>query len=411
MLRRLAFCSLVLGFACRQPPAPETPTDPPAVVADTLGNGQGPQALAVIGIARFRAALLTPPRRPPSAPARSTGIRLVKRLDGPISPKSIVHSGHGLFFAQNMKYHHTITVYDREFRLVKTIPDQLRLADYGHSRFHGLHRGSPVEAAFSHGGQTAWVSNFQMYGDGFSRPAIDRCSPRGNHEDSFLYRIDTTTLQIERVIRVGTVPKFLAVSPDDRLVLVSNWCSWDLSVVDVERNLEIRRLKLGRHPRGIAVDGESRFAYVAIMGSDKIARIRLHDFSVDFLERVGDSPRHLVLDPAGRYLYATLNGDGRIVKLDLNASGRVVARARTGKAPRSMTLSGDGAHLFVVNYDSHTFSKVRASDLKVLRTVPVDPRPIGITYDPETRRIWVACYSGSLLVFEDADDVPSAAAP
>ncbi len=407
MLLRLALCSLVLGFARCQSPAPEAPADPTEQVADTLGNGQGPQALAVVGLSRLGAALRAPRRRPPHAPAPSTGIRFVKRIDGPISPKSIVHSGRGLFFAQNMKYHHTITVYDRDMRLVKTIPDQLRLADYGHPQLPGVHRGSPVEAAFSHGGETAWISNYQMYGEGFSRPAIDRCSPRGNHEDSFLYRVDTTTLEIERVVRVGAVPKFLAVTPDDRLVLVSNWCSWDLSVVDAELNLEIRRLRLGRHPRGIAVDGQSRFAYVAIMGSDKIARVRLHDFSVDFLEHVGDSPRHLVLDPTGRYLYATLNGAGRIVKLDLNAEGRQVARAKTGKAPRSMVLSGDGAHLYVVNYDSNTFSKVRARDLKVLRTVPVDARPIGITYDPDTRRIWVACYSGSLLVFQDAEETPA----
>lgn len=57
---------------------------------------------------------------------------LVKTIRGDISPKSVVHSGKGLFFAQNMMYNHTITVYDRPFNLVKTITDRVKLSDYGH---------------------------------------------------------------------------------------------------------------------------------------------------------------------------------------------------------------------------------------------------------------------------------------
>jgi hypothetical protein len=28
--------------------------------------------------------------------------------------------------------------------------------------------------------------------------------------------------------------------------------------------------------------------------------------------------------------------------------------------------------------------------------------PIGITYDPLTGRVWVACYSGEIEIFDDA---------
>jgi hypothetical protein len=33
--------------------------------------------------------------------------------------------------------------------------------------------------------------------------------------------------------------------------------------------------------------------------------------------------------------------------------------------------------------------------------VNVSPSPIGVTYDSKTHRVWVACYSGSILVFQD----------
>ena len=325
---------------------------------------------------------------------------LKKTIYGNISPKSIVYSGSGLFFAQNMMYRHTITVYDRNFKLVKTIPDTVNLSKFGFSKFKGNYQGSPVEAAFSTDGKYAYVSNYQMYGSGFRNPGSDRCSPAAKHDQSFLYRINTQTLKIEKVIPVGAVPKFNAVSPDNRFALASNWCSWDLSVIDINKNLEIERVKLGAYPRGIVVTPDSKNAYVAIMGSSDIAKVNLIDFSVEWLRNIGNAPRHLTIDPNGKYLYATLNGEGNVAKIDLK-TGEVAKKVSTGKAPRSMTISDEGKLLYVVNYFSNTVSKVRTSDMKVLQKVKVNSSPIGITYDPETNQVWVACYSGSIMVFQD----------
>lgn len=329
-----------------------------------------------------------------------TKMKLKKTISGKISPKSIVHSGNGLFFAQNMMYSHTITVYDRNHNLVKTIPDAVNLPKYGHSKFKGNYKGAPVEAAFSHNGEYAWVSNYEMFGAGFNNPGNDDCSPAQGTDKSFLYRINTGTLDIEKVIQVGSVPKFVAATPNNNLVLVSNWCSWDLSVIDAEQNKEIKRIQLGRYPRGIVVDSASERAYVAVMGSYDIASVNLKNFSVGWLKDVGQSPRHLNIAPDDKYLYSTLNGEGTIAKIDLSTD-KVVKRISTGSQPRSMAISDDGKLLFVVNYGSNTVSKVRTSDMKVLQTVNVNSSPIGITYDPQTREVWVACYSGSIMVFQN----------
>ncbi|MEI2778663.1 MAG: hypothetical protein V9G19_22390 [Tetrasphaera sp.] len=47
-------------------------------------------------------------------------------------------------------------------------------------------------------------------------------------------------------------------------------------------------------------------------------------------------------------------------------------------------------------------SKVRTSDMTVMQTVPTDASPIGITYAPTRKQVWVACYGGSVIVFDDA---------
>jgi YVTN family beta-propeller protein len=64
-----------------------------------------------------------------------------------------------------------------------------------------------------------------------------------------------------------------------------------------------------------------------------------------------------------------------------------------------MAISSDGGSLYVVNYESNTVSKLRASDMSLLQVVKTNEAPIGITYDRPSRRVWVACYSGSIMVF------------
>jgi YVTN family beta-propeller protein len=335
-----------------------------------------------------------------SNPSNSQKLTLLKVIEGDISPKSIVHSGNGLFFAQNMMYRHSITVYNRTFQLVKTIKDRVKLTDFGHSNHPGFFQGSPVEAAFSHQGRYAWVSNYEMSGAGFNNPGQDICNPKGNYDPSFVYRVDTQSLQIDRAIKVGSVPKYTAVSPDDRYLLVTNWCSWDLSIIDTQTSQEVQRLSLGAYPRGIAIDSKSQKAYIAIMGSLDLVVLNLQDLSLGRLSGMGNAPRHVQISPDDQYLYVSFNGEAQVGKIDLN-TGKVLKKISTGKAPRSMVLSADGEFLYVVNYDSQSFSKVRAADMAIVETVRVAADPIGITYDAETRQVWVACYSGSIWVFQD----------
>ncbi len=335
----------------------------------------------------------------PPVPAIDRPMQLVRTITGEISPKSVDATGTGLVFAQNMMYRHTMTVYDAAGSLVKTIPDSVDLASFGYPGHAGLSRGAPGEGAVSPDGRSFYVSNYSMYGANFGPEGSDDCGGPAGLSPSFVYRVDVRTLAITGVAQVGMVPKYVAVTPDNRYVLVTNWCSFDLSVVDRATFKEVRRIALGTDPRGIAVNRSSTVAYIAVMGSSDVARLDLGSFALSWYRGVGLSPRHLVLDPSGRYLYVTLNGANEVAKLD-TATGAVVARVNTGSRPRSMTISTDGTALYVVNYDSNTVTKLRASDMGIVQTIGVGSHPIGITYEPATHRVWVACYSGEILVFD-----------
>ena len=335
----------------------------------------------------------------PRQPAIDRPLRLSTTITGAISPKSVVATGNGLVFAQNMMYRHTMTVYDANGSLVKTIPDRVDLAQFGITGHPGISRGAPVEAAVDHAHRYMFATNYSMYGADFGPEGSDNCRGPGGLSPSYVYRVSLKTLAIDAVGQVGMVPKYVAVTPDDRWVLVSNWCSYDLSILDYTTLHEVRRIHLGTYPRGIAIDGAKHVAYVAVMGSFDVARIDLTNFALTYFRGVGNSPRHLVLSADGTRLFVTLNGDDRVVAVD-TATGQVVARTATGSQPRSMAISSDGQALYVVNYLSNTVSILKASDLSVVRTFPVPDHPIGVAYEPTHHRVWVACYSGAILVYD-----------
>ena len=338
---------------------------------------------------------------PPRPPADTLTMEKLTRITGDISPKSVVASGTGVVTAQNMMYRHTVTAYDADGNLISTIPDTVTLSDFGIDE-EGEYQGAPVEAAFMPDGEEVYISNYSMYGPGYGEGSA-KCSPGDGTTNSFLYRINTESWQVDQVIPAGAVPKYVAVTPDGSKVLATNWCTYDMTIADTETGEVLHTVPIdGRYPRGIAINPEGTIAYVAVMGGSDIVAVDIESGTVDRRIPVGAGPRHLVMSPDGAYLYATLNKEGKVAKINL-ISGEVVSKVATGQQPRSMDISNDGRALYVVNYASDDVSKLATEDMSILQTVPAGHHPIGITYDRSTGRVWVANYSGSIDVWDEVE--------
>ena len=325
---------------------------------------------------------------------------LVKTISGAITPKSVLASNQGLVSAHNMMYRHSVTIYDaNSLELKATVADSVELSKYGYSKYSGPYKGAPVEGAFSPDGKYLYFTNYAMYGKSFNKEGHDTCSPASGFDTSFLSRIDLESYKIDAVYPVGSVPKVVKVTPDNKYILVTNWCSYTVTIISVETQKTVKSLKIGRYPRGISISSDSKYAYVAEMGGNRIHRINLDDFSVNYIP-IGSNPRAIELSPDNTKLYATLNISGKVIAWDLEEN-RAIKSVSTGKSARSLAISSDGTALFVVNFRSGTVSKVRTLDMKVLQTVKVCAEPIGVTYDASTSRTWIACYGGSIKVFEN----------
>lgn len=414
-VRRLAVLvgTGLTAAACTSSPAPSTSRSAVPAVDAAAATATGPSASASSTSAATGSPLLTATRRP-TPPSDSTRMTKVGVIEGEISPKSVVANGHGAVIANNMMYHHTVTVYDAATRtLAATIPDAVDLAALGASDTSGVVRGAPVEGAFTRDGRYAYVSNYAMHGAGFGAEPTDACGPGSRYENSYVYRIDLSTKKIDQAIEVGVVPKYVAVTPDQKRVLVSNWCSYTLSVVDVATARTTATVPIGAYPRGIAVSPDSTTAYVTAMGTRDVYAVDLATGTKRRFASPGRRVRHVAISPDGRYLYAVgsgnNNGDGttNVAKIE-TATGRVVATVVPGREPRTMALSADGRAAYVVNYDESTLAKIRTDTMTVVQKVPTGYHPIGATYEPTTGTVWVANYGGSIHVLDDTGTAPGA---
>ena len=154
-----------------------------------------------------------------------------------------------------MMYRHTMTVYDDAGTLVKTIPDSVDLAAFGYPG----HAGPVARRARRGRGRARTTSTStsrttRCTATNFGPEGSDDCGGPGGLSPSYVYRVDLKTLTIDGVAQVGMVPKYVAVTPDNKYVLVTNWCSFDLSVIDRATFKEVHRIPLGTDPRGIVVE-------------------------------------------------------------------------------------------------------------------------------------------------------------
>ncbi len=340
---------------------------------------------------------------PPGPKASSRRLSLYKVITGVISPKSVMSTNTGLVFAQNMMYRHTMTVYKSSGTLLKTISDGVALANFSVHGRPGLTHGAPVEAAVTPDGEDVWVSNYSMYGTGSGPEGSDTCTPgsalAAGDTPSFLYELSTKTLSVVGVAPVGMVPKYVAVTPNDKYVIATNWCSWTVSIVNEATHHLVTTIPVGAYPRGIAISPDSHLAYIAIMGSDVIDVISLSTFKI--VGQIGGvyNVRHVVIDPQNPdFLYASLNAPGDVVKIN-RLTGKILAEVHTGSDCRSLAISTDGTALYVVNYLSNTVTELASSNLRILQVVSTGTNPVGVTYDGTTGRVWVAVYTGEILVF------------
>ena len=161
----------------------------------------------------------------------------------------------------------------------------------------------------------------------------------------------------------------------------------------------------GRAPWGVAVDGFSNRAYVALSDEDQIAifdtgtgeeqnRIRLN---------VGDQPREIALTPDRRTL-VTANAGSNSVSIVDTAAMTEIGRVAVGVEPSTVLVDRRGQRAYAFNLGSNSFSVVDLANRMLVATVGTDEQPLRGQLDRSGTRLYVASARSPVLTVYSVSD-------
>jgi YVTN family beta-propeller protein len=140
-------------------------------------------------------------------------------------------------------------------------------------------------------------------------------------------------------------PIEVAVSPDGARVYVLCEGTDEVVVFDSSRGAIVRRIPVGRVPKGLSITPGGQRLYVANSWSNTVSEIDTETLAVLRTLPAGFEPNAALADKAGRFLYVANRVSGDISVVDL-ASGQEVKRLAAGRGASYLALSPDGAFVY-----------------------------------------------------------------
>ncbi len=285
--------------------------------------------------------------------------------------------------------------------------------DYSKSRPINSFQEKPVEACFSHDDKILWISLHNAEGivpiwvNDFSKNNAVTTAAQKTKPVTVIYP-DKAMKDSFRVplIETGKTPKIISRTADSKYLLVSNWHSRNVSVLEMDENVSpygkvISTIPVSAIPRGIAVDDANNKSYVAIMGGASLAVLDNRTWKTDTILNVWSSPRHIVMDTKG-HLFVSYNSLGTIACLDA-ATGKSLFTTKTHSQPRTIVLSKNHKFIFVTCYTGEMVDvyKINSDNFEKVASLPCGGHPVGVDIyeDNEELEAWVCSYSGSISVY------------
>jgi YVTN family beta-propeller protein len=194
-------------------------------------------------------------------------------------------------------------------------------------------------------------------------------------------------------------------------IFVTNEMSGDLSIVDSKSAREVARIALGKRPRGLQASPDGELLYVALSGSpiagpgvdestlppaDKSADgIGVFDVRARKLVRIirGDSisdPEQLSLSPDGATMFIASEDTGTAVVVDV-ATGAELAKLPVGGEPEGVATHPSGDVVYMTSEEENTIAVIDARTRTVVTQIAVGVRPRAIVFSPEGTRAYVSC--------------------
>ncbi len=183
---------------------------------------------------------------------------------------------------------------------------------------------------------------------------------------------------------------------------VTNQSSSDLSVIDLDRGTEIRRLAVPGQPAGVAVSQSLKAVFTVSPDSKTVRRYGLMPQAPTAERRLDGGPMGIAVDEKRNRVFVSDWYNARVWVL-ASDSLELKTTLRTGSAPAGLALSADGRWLATADRDSDQVSIFAADTLELHRRITVGERPFGITFSPDGRLFTADVGSNTVTVVDPKD--------
>jgi len=179
-----------------------------------------------------------------------------------------------------------------------------------------------------------------------------------------------------------------------------------LSIIDIKKKDEIKRIKTGHNPHEIAVSKDGKKSYITCSLGNEIDVVDNENFEI--IKRIKheefDFPHGVGLMEDGSELYVASTYSNMIFILDTKKDEIKKHFPTHQKHSHMITFSKDGKKVFVPNIGSDNISVIDVEKEKVINHFPVGEGPEGTAVDPETGDLYVANQKDGTLYVIDPEN-------
>lgn len=155
--------------------------------------------------------------------------------------------------------------------------------------------------------------------------------------------IDTKRGEVIRQIPTGAGAEGIAVTPDDRYVLVTNREAGTFSVIDASTDEVVHSMEVGGFPIRVEITPDGERALVSQATAQALLEIRVGDWTVGQKLAVGAMPVGIEIRPDGKIAYVANTRDDMLTVVDLERFEEVMT-IKSGDEPDGMAYVGAGDH-------------------------------------------------------------------
>ncbi|MDZ7343990.1 MAG: beta-propeller fold lactonase family protein [candidate division KSB1 bacterium] len=242
-------------------------------------------------------------------------------------------------------------------------------------------------------------------------PGYAACATSGtlivlNKTDNTATLIDLTNNTVRATLPTGVGPHEVAVSPDGRIAVVTNYGGREpgssLTVIDVEKAVKIKAIELGdyRRPHGIIWYGTGDEILVTAEANKALLVVDIAKGIVRQAIPTDQEVSHMVaLRPQQDRAFVANIRSGTATVIDLK-QGEALRSIVTGDGAEGIDISPDGKEVWVSNRAANTVSIIDAEKLEVVAELKSADFPIRVKFTPDGKHVLVShARSGEVAVF------------